>query len=314
MYSVAGYGRMVADRIRFDAYREALARTIKPGAAVLEIGSGAGVFAILAARLGARRVYSLEPANIIQLARDIAVANGMSDRIDFIQEMSTQVELPERADVIVSDLRGILPYLDHAIPSIVDARERLLAPGGVLIPQVDTVWGVPVEGSLCYERNVAVWDAVDGIDCSAGHRMSASNTYKFQGSAAESLAEPVHLTTLDYRTVTDSRVRADGSWLIARDGTARGLCAWFDTELWEGIGFSNRLGGPEVLYGQLFFPFEYPLQLGAGQGLRIRLSADLVGGAYVWRWETWVEGQLRFRQSTFQGAPVPVAALKPLNF
>ena len=64
------------------------------------------------------------------MAREIAAANGFADRIDFFQELSTEVELPERADVIVSDLRGVLPAYQHHIGAIADARERLLAPGG----------------------------------------------------------------------------------------------------------------------------------------------------------------------------------------
>ena len=103
MYSLAGYGQMIEDRVRLDAYARALRKTVRPGSVVLEIGTGPGIFAVLACQLGARRVYAIEPTPIIQVAREIAAANGCADRIEFIEDLSTRVTLPIQADVIVSD-------------------------------------------------------------------------------------------------------------------------------------------------------------------------------------------------------------------
>ncbi len=125
MYSVAVYGEMMGDAVRMRAYAQALREAVRPGSVVLDIGTGTGIFAMLAARFGARRVYAIEPADAIQVARDIAAANGCADRIEFIQGLSTEVSLPERADVIVSDLRGVLPLYQRHLPSIVDARDAV---------------------------------------------------------------------------------------------------------------------------------------------------------------------------------------------
>jgi len=95
-YSVAVYGEMMGDGVRMRAYEQALREAVKPGSVVLDIGTGTGIFAMLAARFGARRVYAIEPADAIQVARDIAAANGCADRIEFIQGLSTAVSLPER--------------------------------------------------------------------------------------------------------------------------------------------------------------------------------------------------------------------------
>src|SRR5687767_11640886 len=113
MYSIADYGAMISDDVRMGAFMRALRETVKPGAVVIDIGTGTGIFALLACRLGARRVYALEPDDAIQVAREIAAANGYADRIEFIQAMSTQVTLPERADVIISDLGGVLPWFQQ---------------------------------------------------------------------------------------------------------------------------------------------------------------------------------------------------------
>lgn len=62
-------------------------------------------------------MYAIEPGDCVQLARDLAQANGCADRIRFIQDFSTNVTLPERADVIVADVRGILPYEGRWTPA-----------------------------------------------------------------------------------------------------------------------------------------------------------------------------------------------------
>src|SRR5687767_12327163 len=109
MYSIAGHGAMIADTIRTDAYAEALRRVVKSGDVVLDIGTGSGIFALLACRFGARKVYAVEPGDAIDLAREIARTNGMNERIEFIRGLSTNIDLPERANVVVSDLRGTMP-------------------------------------------------------------------------------------------------------------------------------------------------------------------------------------------------------------
>src|SRR5688500_16267123 len=137
MYSIADYGLMIADKIRMAAFSAAMRRAITPDSVVIDIGTGTGIFALLACRFGARRVYAIEPSDVIHVAGEIAAANGFARRIEFIQAVSTEIDLPERGDVIVADIGGCLPWYEQHIPAIADARCRFLAPGGVLIPQQD---------------------------------------------------------------------------------------------------------------------------------------------------------------------------------
>jgi len=145
MYSIADYGGMIADHARMEAYAQALRAVVRPESVVVDLGAGTGIFALLACRFGARRVYAIEPNDAIEAAREMARASGCADRIVFLQEVSTRATLPERADIIVSDLRGWLPLFGLHLPSIVDARERFLAPAGTLIPLQDTLWAAVVE-------------------------------------------------------------------------------------------------------------------------------------------------------------------------
>ena len=113
---------MIGDGVRMAAYRRALSSSVRPDCVVLDIGTGTGIMAMLALRYGARRVYAIEPANIIQVARETAAANGMQDRIVFVQDLSSRASLPERVDLIVEDLRGASPWHGTHLLDVMDAR------------------------------------------------------------------------------------------------------------------------------------------------------------------------------------------------
>jgi predicted nicotinamide N-methyase len=157
-YSLHSYGSMIRDSVRTDAYARALRYCVKPGSIVLDIGTGVGIWALLACQFGARKVYAIEPNDAIYIAREMAAANGYADRIEFIQDMSTQVKPPEQADIVVSDMRGVLPVYEQHLSSIIDVRRRLLAPGGVMIPQRDTLWIAAVEAPDLYKKHTVPWD------------------------------------------------------------------------------------------------------------------------------------------------------------
>jgi len=316
MYSLTAYGDMIRDRVRMDAYATALRRAIRPGATVVDIGTGTGIMACLACSYGARRVYAIEPADAIDTAREIARANGLADRIEFIQERSTAVSLPERADVVVSDLRGVLPLVHDHLPSVVDARRRLLKPGGVLIPRRDVIRVAVACAPDLYESRVRPWEANDyGLDMRAVIRIETNAWQKCRARADHVLLEPQSLATLDYVTVESPGIAGDLCWTVARAGEAHGLLVWFDAELDDESGFSNAPDAPAVIYGQAFFPWSRAVPLDAGHTVAVSMTATLVGDDYVWVWNTRIVGAgpgavtAAFRQSSFLGQPLSRATL-----
>jgi type I protein arginine methyltransferase len=318
MYSIAGYGEMIADHVRMTAYSDALSRSVNPDSVVLDIGTGAGILALLACKFGAKRVYAIEPADAIQTAREIAVANGYSERIVFLQNTSTQTSLPERADVILSDLRGVLPLFQNHIRSIVDARQRLLAEGGIQIPQRDLLWATVVSTPELYADYVSPWcENGYGLDLRAAQLLALNTWRKARVKSEQLLAEPKCWATLDYNTIESPDVHAEVSWTVTRTGAGHGLSLWFDTVLINGVGFSNGPDAPELIYGNAFFPWLKPVDLEVGDIVNVYLSADLVGEDYVWRWNTKVisRGNPKcvksdFKQSSFFGVPLSSAQLR----
>ena len=100
MYGIADFGRMIDDEARMGAFRKALAATIDANTVVLDLGAGTGIMALLACRYGAKRVYAVEPSDALQVARETAAKNDLSDRIVCFQQRSSVVTLPERVDLI----------------------------------------------------------------------------------------------------------------------------------------------------------------------------------------------------------------------
>jgi protein arginine N-methyltransferase 1 len=251
------------------------------------------------------------------VAREIAAANRCADKIEFFEDISTKVTLPIRADVIVSDLRGVLPLAEQHIPSIADARKRFLAPGGVLIARKDMIWAAVVEAPECYGKLVGPWESNTlGQDLSVARRIIVNNSPKSRFTPDQLLVRPQLWATIDYAVVENPDVRGELRWTVQRDGTGHGIAVWFETELADGVRFSNAPGEPKAIYGSVFFPWLEPVQLVAGQSLCVELEAKLLENDYFWRWTTRIESAekageivVRFGQSQLQGAVLSLAKL-----
>lgn len=297
---------MFAAAPRNRAYEAALRQIVGPSSVVVDVGTGCGLFALIAARAGAARVYAIEPDPIVQVARDLAAANGLADRITFIEASSFDAALPETADVMVSDVRAVLPLTGESLTTLIDARRRLLKPGGVMIPRADTLVAALAAAPEVFRDAIEAWDECWGIDARAVRGAAAQQAMSVAAEDVEVIGDPVRWATLDYTALASPSVRGTLAWRIARPATAHGLALWFETQLAEGIGYSTAPGGDDRLYGLAFLPWPLPVALAADDRVEVSLRADPVGGDYVWTWNTSIAGAepRRFAQSTFAGAPL----------
>lgn len=310
MYSVLDYGRMAADAVRMDAYARAIAQTVKPGSVVVDIGAGTGIFSLLAARAGAKRVHAIDPNPAIWLLPELARENGLGDRITVHQATSFEVAIPERADVVVSDMRGVSPFHHDHLAAIRDARERLLAPRGALVPLRDRLFVAAVESPGMWRALARAWESLEtrGL-AAAAVRSSVSNTlYNDTASpldGSDVLTTPETWGTLDYATCEGGIVDSTVELSFTRGGTAHGLALWFEATVAEGIAYATAPGST-LVYSRAFLPLLEPVRVEAGDTAQVILRVDARGDR--WAWETEVSGK-RFRQSTFFGTPTSPDAL-----
>jgi protein arginine N-methyltransferase 1 len=318
MFSLADFGSMIGDRARLEAHVAAFRRVVTRDSVVLDIGAGTGIMSLLACKAGARRVYAVEPSGAVQILAAAARDNGFDGRIVVLQQRSTELTLPERADVIVSDLRGVLPAFGTHFADIADARRRLLAPGGRMLPTRDTLWLSVIAAPEAFERRRSVWcSEPEGLDLRSALPFVDNEVDKHRARPDQQLGEPVLWASLEYPTCTDRGVRGSGTSAITKAGVGHGLLVWFDTELVDGIGYSNAPGAGDGIYGQILLPWPEAVALGAGDRVSFEVRADPIGSDYVWTWTTEIQRRAsgpapvtRFRQSTFKSIPPSPASVR----
>ena len=308
-YTMEEYARMLADPVRAPAYRAAVRESVRPGMVVADVGAGPGVLGIYAATLGARRVFLVEPDASVNAAHALAVENGVADRVEVMRAPSSEIELPERADVIVSDLRGVTPFHGRHLEAAADMRRRLLAPGGICIPRRDRVHVALVEDDALYARSAEAWSCLpDALAHDSLDTLMANGWFRARATGAQLLSEPAPFVTLDYDCPAPPLT---ASWEVraTRDGIAHGLLLWFDTDLTDRIALSNAPTAPPALYGQAFFPFRPIFVLRRGDRLCVDLRAVLAGDDYAWTWSARDDAGRAARHTTLRSLPLDPAAL-----
>ncbi|MFF5079114.1 50S ribosomal protein L11 methyltransferase [Actinoplanes sp. NPDC000266] len=135
VYDDAVYDGLAAEDSRWRAYAEAL-RVAAPGRVVLDVGTGRdALWALVAARAGARHVYAIEASPAAAAAARAAVeSSGFADRITVLSGFAADQTLPVRAEVCVSEILGNIASSEGAIPVLNDCRERLCTPDCAWIP------------------------------------------------------------------------------------------------------------------------------------------------------------------------------------
>jgi len=126
---------LLSDGNRNRSFYRALKRTVTKTSSVLDIGSGTGVWAVAAAKLGARRVVAVEEEPLlIGLIKQIARDNGFASKVEVVQGDSRQIQLGQEFDIVISETIGHLVFDEPIVPIMIDARKRFLKSGGILIP------------------------------------------------------------------------------------------------------------------------------------------------------------------------------------
>jgi hypothetical protein len=234
---------MLDDRRRTAAFIEALGDIVTENDVVVDIGTGTGILAAAAARAGARRVYALEATPIAGRARALLRANGLQDRVTLVEGWSTKVELPERADVAVTEILGDEPLGERILEATLDARRRLLKENPRLIPSRVRILGVPVfipddysSGLTFTGRNTSRWTSWYGFDFSVltDHDDDRPRAFTAVAASVEPwpvFSDPVVLADLDLtahlRLELDTVVRTTASM----SGTVNGVYVFFEAQL-----------------------------------------------------------------------------------
>jgi type II protein arginine methyltransferase len=277
---------MLNDEARNTCYSQALERAVRPGMQVLEIGSGAGLLALIAARAGAR-VFTCEINPVVAAAAArVAARNGLADRITIIPKSSRDLQigldLPGPSDLLVSELFDDTLFGENILASLEDAR-RLLKPGAAVVPRFSELRCALVEHPLAaLQRPVA---CVAGFDLSAINLLAPARKLRVSRKSATLRSDPVSVLAMDYESKPFGPVK-ERVRLISRGGRVDGFAQWMRIDFGGGILFENSpFEQSDSHWASPLYPFVEPIDTAEGEAVemqaqlsRERLTLSLVPG------------------------------------
>jgi protein arginine N-methyltransferase 1 len=307
--NLLGYhASLVGDQVRTEAYRQAIFETVKEGDVVLEVGCGTGILSFFACQARARRVYAIEAANIINVARVLSRANHFEDCIKFYHQPSDRVNLPEKVDLIITETLGNFGLNEGILGSLTDARKRFLKEQGAIIPRSVELFIAPVELTEGYRRQDIWTDGCYGVDLSPVRPYVMNHPWMVRLEPEHLLGEPASLGRIDLAEAETADLKAAVSLTAGREGTFHGLGGWFRAELTGAISLSNGVPNPTPNWGHFFFPLERPLGVKAGDTCEVVIRSGDNGASWFWQVDAAdadaPEGRSRYTHSTFWGSPL----------
>lgn len=275
---------MLADSVRNDAFEKAIARAVKPGMIVADVGTGTGLLAMMACRAGAARVYAIEEAAVITLAEKIVRANGLADRIVLIRGSSLRATLPEKVDVVLSETIGSFVFSEEILSTLVDARERFLEPGGAIVPERIVVTMAPVEsfreGTGFWERPVSGFDYREALP----HLATGTPVAARRLEAGDYLDHEAVLFDLDFhKATTGMDLHRELEFAARRRGTLHGFVGAWEARLQDDALLRCAPESPALHWPPILF--RLPRGVPVNEGDRIDLDfGRLEQTGWQWRW------------------------------
>lgn len=257
--------KILGDKARNRVYNEALKRNMPPGADVLEIGTGSGILAMMAARAGAGHVYTVEINPVMaRTARENIRSNGLENKITVICKNALAVEIgadiPRRCGLFVHELipNGFLGEQIIALTRY--AKSQLLHPSAVMLPH-----RLAARAALVEARRLDI----AGLGLPAMNWLAPAHETAGSMAAPDLLSRPRDICILDLdqkQFFPPEHQRF--TFYATRDGKAAGVVQWIRFQFPEGGAYEN-MPGIRSCWCPLFYPFPKPVRVSAGDQLDI---------------------------------------------
>jgi len=264
---------MLADEARNRAYRRAIERAGVQGKAVLDIGAGSGLLAMLAARAGAARVYACEANEALAAtAATIVAANGFGDRIRVLPCHSSALDrdrdLGGGIDLIVSEIFSHDLVGEGALPALAHAMVALAAPGARILPARASIRVALAEFSGRQNGRVGM---VEGFDLGLfdRHVPRALNVVTDHPKLALRSA-PQDLFVFDFQRGGGFPAAGASVRLRATGAHPNGIVQWLRLQLDDEVSYENVPGaGERSHWPAIFHPFDADLSPEPGTEIEV---------------------------------------------
>lgn len=221
-----------------------------------------------AVKAGAKHVIGVDMSTIIEKAREIVQVNGMADKITLLQGKMEEVELPfPEVDIIISEWMGYFLLYESMLDTVLYARDKYLARGGLIFPDKATIFMAGIEDgeykdekigckipSSYHQQRLAnryiVWDNVYGFDFAPLKHTALTEPLVDTVEMKAVVTDPTAVLTIDLYTVKPADLAFTTTFTldVRRNDFIHALIAWFDidfTACHKPIRFST---GPHTKY------------------------------------------------------------------
>lgn len=277
---VATHADMLLDTERMRAFRDAITRVVRPGDIVVDVGSGSGILALLAAQAGAREVYAIERGAMARLIEKAAQRNGFGDVVKVFRGDARNVALPKPPTVIVSEMIGSFA-LDEDFLGLLGSVRARCAPDVRVIPASLSI-------RLALASMPEARAELESIENGLGVRLDdLAEALRSRPALAWVRAdEIVSSATADARfRVGDATPRVvSGNVTASKTGTADAIIGWFEAELADGVSITSSPSAPKTHWANLVFPLPVPLPIVAGETIELEVRPRLFTDRGTWSW------------------------------
>lgn len=292
---------MVLDKVRNEAYRLAMSGMINDDSVVLDLGAGTGVLGLIAASLGARRVYQVEPATPLEVAAEIAKANNLNEKLVQLPGKIEEIVLPEKVDIILSVFTGNFLLEEDLLPSLFHARDHFLKDGGRMLPDMGRMLLSPVSLNTYFDEQIGCWDTpLFDVDHAVMKKYAVNQIYYDHFAPVEHclLADPAVLMSLDFEAASSASCFSRMQFTVNEAGPLHGFLGWFDMRLGD-QWLSTSPTAARTHWRQAFLPLDPVVEVAPGEVIHVEINRPAFG---EWSWKCEV-GEVQMQHSTFLSRP-----------
>jgi predicted RNA methylase len=263
---------MLKDDVRTRSYMNAILgnKHLFAGKVVLDVGCGTGILSMFAAKAGAKLVLAVECSEIAEQAKQIIKDNNFEGVIQVIKGRLEDVTLPvDKVDIIISEWMGYCLLYESMLTSILDARDKWLAPGGLLFPDKATLYIGAIEDAEYKDDKINFWDNVYGFNMSCIKKMALQEPLVDVVDPKVIVSDVVAFKRIDIATVKKEDLDFEASWKLTaqRNDFCHAFITYFDIEFshcHKPIVFTTGPQGRYTHWKQIVFYLEDVLTVRSG--------------------------------------------------